>query len=106
MAFTNLRPITPNSGHRPSRLQSGMTDANGTSLAALSAFLIKLESAHIHYQMTSVRDGAVMVQIAVPGERWEIEFFSNRSPEIEVFRSDGSIEGESALDGLFAKHSE
>ena len=38
-----------------------------------------------------------MVQVALPGERWEIEFFDAREPEVEVFRSDGSIFGPEKL---------
>ncbi len=34
-----------------------------------------------------------MVHVALPGERWEVEFFADREPEVEVFRSDGTIDG-------------
>ena len=34
-----------------------------------------------------------MVQVTLPGERWEVEFFDGREPEVEVFRSDGTISG-------------
>jgi hypothetical protein len=81
-----------------------MTVAEGTSLAQLSAFLVKLEEAQIHYQMTSVRDGAVMVQVAVPGERWEIEFFPDSPPEVEVFHTGGVVTGKEMLDRLLAEH--
>jgi len=48
-----------------------------------------------------------MVDIAVPGERWEVEFFEDGHVEVEVFRStsDG-LEGEEALDRLFEKFSD
>jgi hypothetical protein len=81
-----------------------MNVEGGTSLAQLSAFLVKLERARIHYQMTSVRDGAVMIQVAVPGERWEIEFFSDNPPEVEVFRTGGVVSGGEMLGRLFAEH--
>ena len=74
-----------------------------TSFAELSAFLIRLGEASIYYQMTSIRDGAVMVQ-AVPGERWEIEFFAGGLPAIEIFRSNGEIYGPASLDRLFADY--
>ncbi len=35
-----------------------------------------------------------MVHVALPGERWEVEFFADREPEVEVFRSDGTIGGQ------------
>ena len=45
-----------------------------------------------------------MVQAAVPGERWEIEFFPDRPPEVEIFRSDGEIGGSDKFDQLFDEH--
>ncbi len=81
-----------------------MHDLNGSSLAHLSAFLIKLDGACIAYQLTSVREGAVMVQIAVPGERWEIDFFPDRPIEVEVFRGGGLIAGPEAIESLFVTH--
>jgi hypothetical protein len=45
-----------------------------------------------------------MVIVAVPGERWEIEFFEDDHVEVERFVSSGTIEDESALDDLFTKH--
>jgi len=41
-----------------------------------------------------------MVQVALPGQRWEVEFFDGREPEVEVFRSDGSIFGYAKLGEL------
>jgi len=45
-----------------------------------------------------------MVQVAVPGARWEVEFFPHQTPEIEIFRSDGSISEASLLERLFSEH--
>lgn len=81
-----------------------MAGRDGTSLAQLSAFLIRLDDAHIHYALTTVRDGAVMVQITVPGERWEIEFFADTPPDIEVFRAIGVVAGNEMLERLFAEY--
>ena len=47
-----------------------------------------------------------MVQVTVPGERWEIEFFEDREPEIEVFCSDGNIFGPDMLSELRNKLSQ
>ena len=44
-----------------------------------------------------------MVQIAVPGERWEVEFGEEGEVEIEVFKSDGTIAGSEALADLFER---
>ena len=64
------------------------------------AFIRELEVSGIHYALTSAREGAVMVQVALPGERWEVEFFDCREPEVEVFRSDGSVFGSAKLSEL------
>ncbi|SEM81076.1 hypothetical protein SAMN05192583_1327 [Sphingomonas gellani] len=78
----------------------------GTSLAELSAFLVGLQEHRIHYQLASVREGAVMVQVAVPGERWEVEFFPDRGPDVEIFRSNGDILGSEQLTRLVADFGE
>jgi hypothetical protein len=52
------------------------------------------------------RDEAILVEIAVPGERWEVEFFEDGSVEAEVFKSDGTIHDASVLSQLVAKHSD
>lgn len=41
-----------------------------------------------------------MVEVALPGERWEIEFFEDREPEVEIYRSEGTIFGPEKLDEL------
>lgn len=63
-------------------------------------FIRTLDATRTHYTVTSVREGAVMVQVTLPGERWEVEFFDDREPEVEVFRSDGSIFGPERLSEL------
>ena len=50
-----------------------------------------------------------MIQVTVPGERWEIELVDYGDEfqwEVERFRSSDAIEGRSAIDELFAKFSE
>ena len=69
------------------------------------ALLRRLDEAKIAYRLNRVRDDALMVEVAVPGERWEIEFVSYGDEvrvEIERFRSNGRIEDESYLDVLFS----
>ena len=43
----------------------------------------------IRYTMDVVRDGALMVTVAVPGERWEVEFMDDGTIELERFDSLG-----------------
>lgn len=94
----------PDSRRSGNVAKTRMSNANGSSLAQLSAFLLRLDDARIAYQLTSVREGAVMVQIAVPGERWEVELFPDRPTEVEVFRSDGTIAGPNMIESLFSLH--
>ena len=70
----------------------------------------KLEEHKIYYRLNKIRDNAIMVDVAVPGQRWEIEFNtygqqSSRVIEIEKFISEGVIYGESELDILFNRFS-
>lgn len=63
-------------------------------------FLRELDEARTYYRLTSVREGAVMVEVALTDERWEIEFFDDREPVIEIYRSDGTVFGPEKLDEL------
>jgi hypothetical protein len=78
------------------------------SLEKLLNFLMKLETHKIHYTLECNRGEAIMVLVAVPGERWEIEFFIDGHVEVEVFESKSglNLEGEEALDRLFTVYDE
>ena len=75
-----------------------------TQPASLISFLTELKEAHIHYRLGHYRDDAITVEVAVPGERWEIEFLEDGSVEVEMFRSDGTIRDYLALHELVEKH--
>jgi hypothetical protein len=64
-------------------------------------FLNRLRQAKIHFILASHRDDTIMVQIAVPGERWKVEFMPDGKLEIERFRSDGQIAGHREIEVLF-----
>ncbi len=64
--------------------------------------IARLNAARIHHSITSIRDDAIMIDAALPGERWEIEVFEDGHVEIERYRSDGEIADEAALTKLFA----
>ena len=67
------------------------------ALKKLVDFLEKLESLKIHYALEHNRSDSIMVLVAVPGERWEIEFFPDGHIEVEVFsRSKGVSSGRTA----------
>ena len=42
-----------------------------------------LKAAHIHFNISNVREEAIMLHVAVPGERWEIELLRSGKMEIE-----------------------
>jgi len=53
-------------------------------------FLVKLDEQRIYYRLNKIRE-SILVEIAVPGQRWEVEFMANGAIEIEKFLSDGTI---------------
>ncbi len=72
----------------------------------LILFLQNLEQQKISYTIMHHRDESIMVSVAVPGERWEIEFLNNGSIEVEKFISNGDIQGQEAIDELFTRYLE
>lgn len=72
----------------------------------LNEFLNKLEEKNIFYKLNKVREEAVMVEVAVPGQRWEIEFLDDGTVVIEKFLSDGNIYEEAELDTLIRNFSD
>ena len=75
-------------------------------LSKLTRFLDRLDSSDIHYTLSSVREGAVMVGVTVPGEHWEVEFMTDGDVEVEVFKSDGEIRNLAIIEDLFRRHEE
>jgi hypothetical protein len=78
---------------------------NGDGLRMLLALLDRLKRAKIYYTLHHSRDDAIMVEVTVPGQRWEIELVDYGDEfqyEIERFASNGEIEDKTALDSLFA----
>ena len=68
-------------------------------------FLNELENKKIYYRLNKVRD-SIMVEIAVPGERWEVEFMYDGEIQIEKFISNGEILGSSEIQDLFNRFSD
>ena len=82
---------------------------NGDAYRAVLGLLRRLECARIFYSLRQSRNDAVLIEVVVPGERWEIELVDYGDEfhwEVERFRSSGAIEDESAIRELFAKFSE
>jgi len=71
-----------------------------TGLVELIEFLRKLEERKIHFRLDKIRD-SVLVEIAVPGQHWEVEFMADGSVEIEKYISTGCIHDRSELEVFF-----
>lgn len=67
----------------------------------ITSFAERLEEAGIAYRVDIIRDNSVLFHIAVPGERWEVEFLTDGSVEVETFHTTGDIAGEEKLAELF-----
>ncbi|MDR2686369.1 MAG: conjugal transfer protein TraF [Oscillospiraceae bacterium] len=74
-------------------------------LEKLIRFLDELEAKKIYFKLGKIR-GSILVEIAVPGERWEAEFFGDGHVEVERFYGRGEIGGESELEILFRDFSD
>ena len=72
-----------------------------SELSVLTDFLDRLDEADIHYTLSSVREGALLVALELSGERWEVEFSGDGDIEVEIFRSDGEVFDFSVTEELF-----
>ena len=73
-----------------------------TALSKATEFRRELDRRHVAYEFRIVRDEALMMSVALPGQRWEIEFFEDGRIELERFVSQGVAEAPSALAELLA----
>lgn len=73
----------------------------------LNDFLNELEKRKVFYKLSKIRSEAIMVEIAIPGQRWEVEFMEDGTIEIEKFMSEGGIlYDEKELKSLFKEFSD
>ena len=77
---------------------------NTDAFSSLVTFLSQLEQKQIHYSLGHNREESIMVFVATPGERWEIEFLSDGAIEVEKFVSTGEIVGAESFGELFATY--
>lgn len=71
----------------------------------LIEFLDKLEAKKIYYRLNKIRN-SILVEVSVPGQRWEIEFMTDGSIIIEKFISTGYIFNEKEINVLFRDFSD
>ncbi len=74
-----------------------------TALSNAAELCHELGRRHILYELLIVRDDALMVSVALPGERWEIEFFDDERIELERFVSQGVTDAPDVLADLLAR---
>ena len=79
---------------------------NKNAFDKLTSFLTGLEHGGISYTLAHNRDEGITVNVAVPGERWEVEFLDDGSIEVERFISNGEVHGEEILTELFARYAD
>ncbi len=72
----------------------------------LLRFLDELEDKNIFYKIDKIRSESILIEIAVPGQRWEVEFMEDGTIEVEKFISDGQIHDENQLDILFRDYTD
>jgi hypothetical protein len=76
-------------------------DPPGEKFGRLLDYLNRLDRASIHYSLAHTRPDSIMIDVSLPGWRWEIEFMADGSVDIERYRSVAGVENdESLLDAL------
>jgi hypothetical protein len=83
-----------------------MATSSNTPFVDLLTLLRRLEAKKIHYRLSKFREDAIAVEVAVPGERWEIEYLADGSIEVERFESDGTIGNRQLLEELTSRFSD
>ena len=73
----------------------------------LISLLNDLEAHNLFYRLSKHSEHAIMVEIAVPGERWEVEFWQDGRVITERFRRDGvMLDNEADLRALIAEYAD
>ena len=73
------------------------TDAPIDVFGRLLDLLNRLDAAHVSYALGHTRPESVMVDISLPGWRWEVEFMVEGSIEIERYRSVSGVDDDPQL---------
>jgi hypothetical protein len=72
-------------------------ETEGGVFGRLIDFLNRLDGAHIFYKLDHTRPDSVMIDISLPGARWEVEFMADGSIDIERYESVAGVENEPRL---------
>ena len=49
----------------------------------------RLDKLRVPYDIKHVREGSLLIVVATPGKRWEVEVMEDGSLEVEIFISSG-----------------
>ena len=82
--------------------QQGLTitppaQAGPSAFQKMLDFLNRLDEVKMSYRLSHFREDTVAVELAIPGERWEVEFYADGTVEVERFRSDGHVSADETL---------
>jgi len=72
-------------------------DARIEVFGQLLDFLNRLDAAHVRYALGHTRPESVMVDLSLPGWRWEVEFMLDGSVEIERYQSVSGVDDDPQL---------
>ena len=72
-------------------------DPPGEKFGRLLDYLNRLDAAGIHYTLAHTRPDSIMIDVSLPGWRWEIEFMADGSVDIERYRSVAGVENDETL---------
>ena len=68
-------------------------------------FLDRLKESRIPFRLDISRARMILVDISLPGQRWEVEFAEDGDIDVEVFESQGVEDvGEERLEELFPEY--
>jgi hypothetical protein len=69
----------------------------GDRFGRLLDYLNRLDAASIHYTLAHTRPDSIMIDVSVPGWRWEIEFMADGSVDVERYGSVAGVENDASL---------
>ena len=64
-----------------------------TALESIGKLCLELDRRGVQYTLRIDRDEALMMEVAVPGQRWEVEYFDDGRCEVEIFTTEGVTDG-------------
>ena len=72
-------------------------DQSADPFGRLLTLLNRLEENGLAYSLAHIRPESLLVSVATPGWRWEVEFMASGEIEVERFRSHAGVEVDPGL---------